>query len=61
MNEEWIEVGDWVEPHSRDLDPREVAAIEGDQVWLYLLSDKPSGPFPIDNYRVFSKAVASGE
>jgi hypothetical protein len=45
-----IEVGDWVEPHSRDLDPREVARIEGDKVWLYILTDKQMGPFPLDNY-----------
>jgi hypothetical protein len=52
---EWIEVGDWVEPHSRELDPREVAKIEGDQLWLYLLTDDPVGPFPIDNYIVSRK------
>lgn len=54
---EWIEVGDWVEPHSRELDPREVAKIEGDQLWLYFLTEEPAGPFPIDNYRVSRKAA----
>jgi hypothetical protein len=50
-----IEVGDWVEPHSRELDPREVAKVEGDQLWLYILTDEPQGPFPLDNYMVTRK------
>lgn len=53
-----IEVGDWIEPHSRELDPREVARVEGDQVWLYLLGDEPYGPFPLDNYVLTRKADA---
>lgn len=56
---DWIEVGDWVEPHSRDLDPREVAKIEGDKLWLWLFTDKPAGPFPIDNYMITRKRIDS--
>ena len=35
------------------LDPREVARIdhEKQEVWLYLLTDEPAGPFPLRNYR----------
>lgn len=56
VDDEWIEVGDWVEPWNHSLDPREVAKIEGDQLWLFILTDKPQGPFPIDNYIVTRKA-----
>lgn len=44
--------GDVVEPRDRDLDPREVARVGGDEVWLHLLGEEPSGPFPLDNYRI---------
>lgn len=54
-NDNTIEVGDWVEPHSRELDPREVAKIEGDRLWLWAFSDTPIGPFPLDNYVVYRK------
>lgn len=50
-----IEVGDLVEPHSRDLDPRIVTRIEGDMLWLELLT-REAGPFPVDNYIVVRKA-----
>lgn len=59
-NSERIEVGDWVEPHSRELDPREVAKIEDDQLWLYFFTDEPQGPYPIDNYIVTKKGTCPG-
>lgn len=52
---EQIEAGDWVEPHSRELDPREVAKVEGDKLWLYFMTDEAMGPFPLDNYQIFRK------
>lgn len=52
MGERPMQPGDWVEPHSRDLDMREVAMISADSVWLFLLTETPSGPFPRDNYSV---------
>lgn len=53
-----IGVGDLVQPWGRELDPREVAKVEGDQIWLYLLTNIPAGPFPLDNYEVVRKAGA---
>lgn len=47
--------GDWVEPHSRELDAREVARVSGDEVWLFLGGDEPAGPFPLDNYQIVSE------
>lgn len=52
---ETIEVGDWVDHKYIDLDARQVAKIKGDNIWLYMLSDKPQGPFLLDNYKVSSK------
>lgn len=44
-----VKPGDYASHKYRDLDRREVTRIEGDQVWLYLLTGE-AGPFPADNY-----------
>lgn len=42
--------GDRADHKSGELDPREVARVDGDRIWLYLLTDEPSGPFDAVNY-----------
>lgn len=47
--------GDWADHVSGDLDPREVARVEGDSVWLLIFGNE-IGPFPRDNYTYIREA-----
>lgn len=42
--------GDWADHKSGELDLREVARVDGDHIWLYLITKSPSGPFNAANY-----------
>lgn len=53
--------GDVADHRTRDLDPRTVARVEGDQVWLYLVTNEPSGPFPAANYTYKRETKAERE
>lgn len=53
--------GDIADHRSRELDPREVARVEGDQIWLHLVTDEPSGPFPAANYTYQRETKADRE
>lgn len=44
-----VQVGDIADHVSRELDPRVVTRVEGDQVWIWILTGD-CGPLPIENY-----------
>jgi hypothetical protein len=59
---EWKKVttpqpGDLADHRSRELDPREVARVDGDMIWLYLMGPNEHGPFPAENY-TFKRRVS---
>lgn len=49
---EQVQPGDIAEHQYQDLDGREVAKIspKTNEVWLFLVTSSPAGPFPADNY-----------
>lgn len=49
INVESPEPGDMADHKFRDLDPRPVAKVEGDQVWLQI-GESIAGPVPVSNY-----------
>jgi hypothetical protein len=51
-----FKVGDWADHKSGTLDPREVARVEGDSIYLRFSSqNKEYGPFLAANYRRIPK------